>query len=139
MTGGYVFTGVCPFTFVCVGGGVPHPRCGQGVPHVRCGGYPIPDLGGTPSQVWTGVPQMRSGLGVGYPPPQSRHDGVPPCPRLDGYPSPHPQSKTGWNTPLPPIRRQISKASTYCAAGGVPLAFTQEDFLVQCFFIRVSV
>ena len=43
MTGAYVFTGVCPFTFV---GGYPIP--GRG--------YPIPGLdgGGTPSQVWTG-------------------------------------------------------------------------------------
>ena len=36
MTGGYVFTGVCPSTLV---GGVPHPRSGWGVP---------------PSQVWMG-------------------------------------------------------------------------------------
>ena len=40
----------------------------------------------------------------------------------------------GWGTPqtwdwvYPP--RQISIASTSYAAGGVPLAFTQEDFLV---------
>ena len=67
-------------------------------------GYPIPCLdGGTPSHVWMGVPHPRSGWG-----------GTP-CPRLDG---------------VPPIRRQIRKASTCYAVGSVPLAFTKEDFLV---------
>ena len=42
-----------------------------------------------------------------------------------GYPG------TGWGT-LPPIR-QSSIASTCYAAGGMPLAFTQEDFLVSKF------
>ena len=48
-----------------------------------------------------------------------------------------PPSKTGWGTPSPNPRLDgvlISKASTCYAAGGVPLAFTQEDFLVNVCF-----
>ena len=48
-----------------------------------------------------------------------------------------PPTKTGWGTPhqgldgVPPsVRRQISIASTCYLAGGMLLAFTQEDFLV---------
>ena len=51
-----------------------------------------------------------------------------------GYPSP---SMTGWGTP--PIRREISIESTCYAGGGMPLAFTQEDFLVSIlsfFFLK---
>ena len=66
--------------------------------------------GGTPTQVWMGgVPQGT------------------PWPCLDGG--------DGGYTPPPPIR-QSSIASTCYAAGGMPLAFTQEDFLVlQCDFV----
>ena len=127
---------------------------GGGDPILLTGGYPIPGLdgggapwyqipgleggtqfqvqtGGTPSQVqmggipsysW-GYPHLRSGWGGGthpadrgYPHPRSVWMGVPPS-RLDGVPP-------------PPVRRQISIASTCYAAGGVPLVFTQEDFLV---------
>ena len=56
--------------------------------------------GGTPSQVWGGTPSW----------------GGTPC--LGGTPS-----------PPPPIAKS-SIVSTCYAAGGVPLAFTQEDFLV---------
>ena len=64
-----------------------------------------------------------SGLGRGYP-----------IPGLDGGGGvPHPRS--GWcgGVPgVPPLpTRQSSIASTFYAAGGVPLAFTQEDFLVN--------
>ena len=73
---------------------------------VWSGGYPIPGPGG-------GVLHLRSGQG-----------GTP------GYPP----SRTGWGVNLPPppttTRRQSSIASTCYAAGGMPLAFTQEDFLV---------
>ena len=121
---------------------------------VWTGGYPIPGMdggvsyprsrwgGGTPSQVWT-----RGGRGVPYPAdgkvspskirtggtPQSKTGWVLPNPRLDGVPPSRtgwgtpPPSKTGWGTPPP-----VSKASTCYASGGVPLAFTQEDFLVLC-------
>ena len=64
-------------------------------------------------------------MGGGYPPSQLGLDGVPP------------PTRTGWGTPpgqdwmgYPPIR-QSSKVSTCYAAGSVPLAFTQEDFLVE--------
>ena len=98
--------------------GVPHPRSGRGGVQ-----YPIPGLD-------RGVPHPADG---GYPPSKIRM-GVLPIQDWMGYPLPHqqdgvcPLSKTGWGTP-PPVRRQISKVSTCYAAGGVPLAFTQEDFL----------
>ena len=88
----------------------------------------------------------------GYPgyPPQPGLDGVPPpnqvwmvggtwgtpSPGLDGgggVPGVPPPTRSGWGTP-PPDQvwiRQNSIASTCYAAGGVPLAFTQEDFLVH--------
>ena len=50
-----------------------------------------------------------------------------PQPGLDGYP---PDLERG----TPP-----SIASTYYAAGGMPLAFTQEDFLVLLYFVTFSV
>ena len=101
---------------------------GGGVPHHRSvgGGYPIPGLDGEgyPSQIWmVGVPQP--GLdGRGY-------LGYPPRPGLDG-------GEHTWGTPPPPPPildgvpppRQSSIASTCYAAGGMPLAFMQEDFLV---------
>ena len=99
------------------GGGLPHPRSGLGIPHLRSGwGYPILGLDGMypgvpSSQVWmVGVPRV--------PPARSGWWGVPgvaSLPRLDGVP--------------PPIR-QSSIASTCYPAGGMPLAFTHEDFLV---------
>ena len=112
-------------------GGAPNSRSGPGRgvchPRSRQWGYPIPDLdggypiqgldrwgtpsqvltrGGTLSQVWMGVP----------------------------WDTPSP-ARTGWGTPRPgldgvtPIR-QSSIVSTCCSTGGMPLAFTQEDFLV---------
>ena len=119
----------------------------------QVGGYPILDLGGTPSQV-RGTPSQvwrvycpRSG-GVHHP----RSGGTPSQvwggPHLRGVPHPSlggtwgtPPTRSGWGTPLtrsgcgnpPPNQvwiRQSSIASTCYAAGGVPLAFTQEDFLV---------
>ena len=97
-------------------------------------------MGGTSSQVWTGVyPILLTGVGWGTPsqvqtggtpscwwgvpqgtpiqdwigyPPGLRLDGVPPIQGWMGYPPPQ------------------SKAGCY-VAGGVPLAFTQEDFLVS--------
>ena len=75
MTGGYIFTGVCPFTFVGGGGvytipdrrGYPFPGVWMGVVTpsqvwMRGGGYPIPGVwmgGGTPSQVWMGGTQSQ--------------------------------------------------------------------------------
>ena len=114
-----------------------HPRSRQGVPHPRSewgypvpgpdGGYPIPGLdGGYP------IPGPDGG-GYPIPGPDRRYPillmGECPHPRsgwgsIQGYPL---LSRTGWCNPPP-----ISKASTCYAAGGVPLAFTQENFLVVC-------
>ena len=93
------------------GGGVPPSK-------IRMGGTPdtplIQDwMGYPPVQDWIGYPLSKTGWGT---------------PLQDWMGTPHP-SKTGWGTP-PPIRRQISKVSTCYTAGDVPLAFTQEDFLV---------
>ena len=97
------------------GWGVPHPRSrwGYPIPGLDFGGYPIPLTGGGylhPRSGW-GVPPCPRLDGV---PPRPRLDVVPPCPGLDGVPP-----------------RPISKASTCYVAGGVLLAFTQEDFLVK--------
>ena len=102
-------------------GGYPLPRSGQGAPHladggvppsqVWTGGYPIQLTEGTPSQVWRG----------GYP---IQLTGGTPFPGLDREVPP------GRGTPL----HQTSTACTCYAAGGMPLAFTQEDFLVRRYF-----
>ena len=87
--------------------------------------------GGTPSQVWVGgVPHLRSG---GY--PMSRG-----YPMSGAYPiyGGVPHVRGGTPSPGPPIA-QSSIASTCYAAGGLPLAFTQEDFLVpSCFEWLIS-
>ena len=94
------------------------------------GGYPFQRLdgGGTPF----------SGLGMGGTP--SSWCGVP-FPGLDGGGTP------SWGVPHlgrayplagePPPPRQTSTACTCYAAGGVPLAFTQEDFLVLFNFTQL--
>ena len=88
-----------------------HPRSGWGVPPVQTWeGYPISWMGAAPFQV-------RSHVRIGVPPSRT------------GWGTPHPWSRTGWGTPLP-IRRQVSIVSTCYVAGGMPLMFTQEDFLV---------
>ena len=106
--------------------GVPHPAVGgtpsswRGVPYPADGGYPIQLMGGTPSSWWGvphpaggGVPQPADG---GYPGRYTPLAGVPP---------------TRGTTPPP---HQSSIACTCYAAGGMPLAFTQEDFLVYFIF-----
>ena len=105
--------------------GVPCPRSGQGwgVPHPadREGGYPFPGLnggGGYPIQLTGGIP--FPGLDRGY--PIQLTGGTPPGKE---YPPPH----RGYPpSGVPPY--QSSTACTFYAAGGVPLAFMQEDFLV---------
>ena len=110
MTGGCVFTGV-----------LSDYTCGRGTPfHVRTGkGNPIPRSGWgcTPSQVWTGIPHLRSGRGdtLGYPSiqfPGQDGGGYPrvPSPLQDwlGYPPPLgpngvPPSRTGWGIPHPDL------------------------------------
>ena len=151
MTGGCVFTGVCPSTLAGGGREVPHsqvwPVGGGGVSHFRSQRGEVPHsqvwMGGTPFRglAW-GVPHLRSGWGVptsqvrteGYPHPgvPSRQDwmGYPPAPsKTMGYPFPI-QDWMGYS--LPPLsRNQSSIASTCYTAGSIPLAFTQEDFLVS--------
>ena len=115
-------------------GRLPHPRSERGVPHSADGGYPIQDQdGGTleyplPIQDWMGYPPD---LRWGYPPSKTgwgtphQQNGVPPPPSKTGWGTPAPRQQNGVTPPSP-----VSKASTWYAAGGVSLAFTQEDFLV---------
>ena len=158
-----VWVGLLPHTrsggYSIPGQGVPHPRSG-GYPIPGLGWYPIPVLGGTPSQVW-GYPIP----GLGWVVPCPRGGGYPilgldggytilltggtPCQiQIGGYPIPgldggvshsadggYPIQDRGKPFGTPPVQHwmgypSISKASTCYAVGGVPLAFTQEDFLV---------
>ena len=106
-------------------GGVPHLRSKVGGTPSQRGGT-LARSGGTPSQVCRGgVPHLRSEVG-GY--PISGLGGVPQSGLDGGYPGYPPTLR--WGTPP----RQISIASTCYAVGGMPLAFTQEDFLVQTDF-----
>ena len=117
--------------------GNPIPGQDVGYPIPRMGGYPIPRMRGYPSQVWLGgVPHhggypTLSGLdGVPHQDwrryPHQDWMGVAPCPGLHGV------------QPPPPVRRQCSIASTRYGEGGMPLAFTQEDFLVSSNFYTFS-
>ena len=84
------------------------------------GGYPIqPWAGGSTPTLDGGVPHPMSGEGV----PQPWTGGVP---HVGGVP--HPMSGG-----YPPT--EIASTCYGYAAGGVPLAFTQEDFLV-IFFVN---
>ena len=107
MVGGYPISGLD-------GGGYPPTRSGW------WGRYPIRGLDGRgrpPSQVWM--------MGWGVPPSQVWMVGG----------TPH-LGSGWWGVPwVPPPMRQSSIASTCYAAGGVPLAFTQEDFLVGNLFL----
>ena len=102
------------------------PQPGMGYP-LTWDGVPPPDLGqGTPLDLEWGTPP-RPGNGVT---PQT-WDRVPPRPGT-GYPP-----DLGWGTPPrpgmgPPPTWDI--ASTCYVAGSMPLAFTQEDFLVLPLF-----
>ena len=136
MREGTIFTGVCLFAF----------RGGEGrvVPHLADGG------GGTPSQVQVGGYTHPRG----YPHPPGPGKGITPPPHLGrGIPPPGPgkwvpplsRPEKGYSPP-PPIQvrsqdgggggtpNQNSIACTCYVAGGMPLAFTQEDFLVLNLF-----
>ena len=134
------------------GGGYPSQvwMVGRGYPsQVWMGGYPgqVLMVRGTPARSgWWGVPQPgldsgRDGGGVplnqvwmvggtwGTPQPGLDGGGVPWVPpTMTGWGTPYhewiwyPPTMSGWGTP-PTI------VSTGYAAGGMPLAFTQEDFL----------
>ena len=100
------------------GQGVPHPRSGQGVPHPRSG------FGATPIQSHEGVPlsQVRTG---GTPIPHQDRE-VPPSqvpPHIGQVPGQEGGGTPNWNS---------TALTCYVAGGGgMPLTFTQEDFLVE--------
>ena len=112
------------------GGGVPWPGLdGGGVPGVLFSvctwGTPPPWLDGVPPPArsgWWGVPPTMTGWGtphhdwLRYPPIMTGLGTLPPLPWLDGG--------------NPPPTTTTNIVSTCYAAGGMPLAFTQEDFLV---------
>ena len=87
-------------------------------------------VGGTlpPSQVWMVPP-------LGTPQPGLDGGGVPRVPPITRWGTPLP-TMTGWGLFPPPPHTRI--ASTCCAADGIPLAFTQEDFLYYFFFCTPS-
>ena len=112
------------------GGGYPLPRSGLGGVPGPGRGYPLPSSrwGVPPSQVQAGGhPLLRPGKGV-----------LPYSPTL-GRGSPHLELGTGYPPPgirkgvPPPLQTWNSIACTCYTAGGMPLAFTQEDFLVYLF------
>ena len=124
--------------------------CGERVPHLADGGlgvphpyhfwwgYPLPSQwAGTPSQIrMVRVPpipgQVRYQVRMRHPPWRLGLDGEPPsCQDWMEYP---PSGLDGGTRP--PIRRQSSTVSTCYTAGGMVLAFTQEDFLVYFCFPR---
>ena len=127
----------------------PHPRDGEGtvfslfVSSHRSGqgGYRIPGTspgGGYPIQLMeVPIPGLDGGGGVSHPAdggvPHPRSTSVPPWKGLDGVRL-QPES----DGVHPPPIRQNSIASTCCTAGGMPLAFTQEDFLVFAEFILLQ-
>ena len=129
--------------------GVPHLRSGgypiwggtpsqvQGVPHLRSGGYPISGPGGTPSQVQGGTPSQVKGVPHlrsrgGTPSQVWSGGGTPSQVWSGGYsisgPGGTPSQVWGGTRSTPP---GIASTCYGYAAGGVPLAFTQEDFLVM--------
>ena len=133
MTGGYVFTGV---SFSRRRGGVPPSFH---TPILPDGGYPpfflmgVPHGKGYPPTIGTGwrypPPNLGRGyphadLGRGYPSVQIWERGTPPVQTWEGGTPPIQVRLGGGGTP----NRNI--ACTCYAAGGMPIAFTQEDFLV---------
>ena len=101
-------------------------RIGEGNIFTLCVS-PHLNRGGTPSQVWNGgIGYHIPGLDKGVPHPRSGWWGVPPSQDWIGYPPP--PTSTGWGAP--PIR-QCRLGSTCYVKGGMPLAFMQENFLVN--------
>ena len=111
---GNVLTPVFVSVHTYGGGGYPISGLGKGgtPSQVRVGGYPISGLGrgGTPFQVQVGRGYPIPGLGRGVP---------------------HPRSRWGGTHSTPP---RIASTCYGYTAGGMPLAFTQEDFLVDWIF-----
>ena len=137
---GYIFTGVCLFRWG--GGGCPSPTVPGSFPGFRSQalsrGYPSSRL--FPSSFLGEVSQDRGiphgQVRMGYPLPGQ--DGVLPWPGQDGVPL----ARSGWGTPCQvrmeyspgQVRMEYPLASgtlrQNSRAGGMPLAFTPEDFLV---------
>ena len=116
-------------------GGGPHPRSG-GLLHLRSG----PGSTLIPSVDGGGYSHLRSGWGAGGLPLSQVRTGLPPS---AGYPP-----LAGWGTLIrrvgyPPVQvadqdggypNWNSIACTCYAAGGMPLGFSQEDFLSNLFY-----
>ena len=105
---GNVFTGDCPFTWG--GGGTPVPGSFPG----PFQGYPSPGGGGVMQAGGTPVPVEGSYPGLGY---LLVRTGLGP-----------PPARTGLG--YPPSETEQQRSTCY-AAGGMPLAVTEEDFLVS--------
>ena len=132
MMGGYVFTGVCLYIFL---GDTPIQPRGYRQPS-WWGGYPI-----LPNRGWGYYPHPDLGRGVllcpwypssWYPPSRPGKEYCHPD-LVKGVPPPPPTYRSekgqviGWGGGTP---NRNSIVCTCYAAGGMPLAFTQEDFLV---------
>ena len=109
--GGYPYPSQSGYPILPIGG-TPFPGLDGGYPIPRSRwGYPVPRSGwGTPSQVRTGVPLMQTWVG--------------------GYPRPDVGTGQGGT----PNRNSIA-CTCNAAGGGMPLGFTQEDFLVIFYFL----
>ena len=104
----------------------------------------VSDLG-YPPQTWPGVPQWGYSIGPGQGIPQWGggvcHLGYPPSDLAGGYPD------GGYPTSGTPLSNLVggypnggvpTSGSTWYAAVGMPLAFTQEDFLVILLFLAFT-
>ena len=129
------FRGVLPLAI----GGYPHPA--EGGPHPRSRWEEVPHPrsrwgggGSTTFQVQIKVSHSRFRQGVHHPRPGCWYPRVPLIHDWmmvqDGLDGVTPLSRTGWGNPSPLVGRHSSIANTCYAVGGIPLAFTQEDFLV---------
>ena len=144
---GKVIFSLCVSVHTSTGGGTPHPLTGvppsgpdwgvppffpTGVTPILSDGVPliqVPDQGGG-TLTWEGGTPSRPGKGV---PPWSRPgEGIPPPPppiqTWEGVPPVQVRSQDGGGGSTP---NWNSIACTCYAAGGMPLAFTQEDFLLR--------
>ena len=119
MTGGYVFTGVCLFNFFFGGGGVPTFQLMGGVSTFQLMGEGV-----TAFQLMGDIPTFQP-IGGGGPTlgrvSTPSHGRYPLPPAMVGTPPPPPTASTGY------------------AVGGMPLAFTQEEFLGFFFKLLCSV
>ena len=125
----------CPHLGLARGTPIPPPPAPSG-PGKRVPCLPLP----TPTWAWEGgtyphphAPCPHLDMGRGTPTCSSiwTWGRIPPAQTWEGGTPPHLDLGRGYPCPPPPIRRQSSIASTCYPVGGMPLAFTQEDFLVS--------